>query len=114
MTSYNLINGIHTANDRNLLTDILRKEWGYKGAVVTDWYVTADMMRNPSGKYQAASAAGCVKAGNDLIMPGRKEDFEDILNALKNENSLCSISRENLVDCAVHILHMILNLTEEK
>ena len=114
MTSYNLINGIHTANDRNLLTDILRKEWGYNGAVVTDWYVTADMMRNPSGKYQAASAAGCVKAGNDLIMPGRKEDFEDILNALKNENSLCSISRENLVDCAVHILHMILNLTEEK
>lgn len=114
MTSYNLINGIHTANDRKLLTDILRKEWGYKGVVMTDWYATADMMRNPLGKYPAALAAGCVKAGNDLIMPGRKEDFEDIQRALKNENSLYSISRENLMDCAVRVLSMILKLTQKK
>ena len=40
MTSYNLINGVHAANNRELLKDILRTEWGFRGAVVTDWGTT--------------------------------------------------------------------------
>lgn len=37
MTSYNLLNGLHTANHKELLTDILRSEWGFDGLVMTDW-----------------------------------------------------------------------------
>ena len=40
MTSYNLLNGIHTANDAVLLTGIVRDEWGFDGLVMTDWGTT--------------------------------------------------------------------------
>ena len=69
MTSYNLLNGEHTCNSRTLLAQVLRKEWGFAGIVMSDWRVTSSMRKN-AGKYSCASAAGCVKAGNDIIMPG--------------------------------------------
>ena len=75
MSSYNKINGVHSANNRELLTGILRDEWGFEGMVMTDWTTT--------WYGDGCSASGCVKAGNDLVMPGRAEDIEDISNALK-------------------------------
>jgi beta-glucosidase len=71
MTSYNKINGWYTSESKNLITDILRTEWGFKGMVVTDWY---------GGKDAVAQMA----AGNDLIEPGSKSKTRDIVNAVKN------------------------------
>lgn len=81
MSSYNLLGGIHTANRRDLLTDILRGEWGFKGFVMTDWNTTTTK-QDPNGAHGPASDALCIKAGNDLIMPGGEVDVKGILAAL--------------------------------
>lgn len=113
MTSYNLVNGEHACNSKDLLTYVLRNEWGYKGVVMTDWYVTTEMMKNPSSKYPAASAAGCVKAGNNLTMSGLPSDKEDIMNALKDASHRYRLSTGELQACAKAVLHSILRLGEE-
>ena len=67
MTSYNLINGEHACNSKDIQTYTLRDEWGFAGVVMTDWLVTGGM--GTSGeKWPCASAAGNVKAGNDITM----------------------------------------------
>ena len=68
MTSYNLVNGIHTSERRDLLEDILRAEFGYQGIVMTDWIIS--VMTGRGNKYPAPNAAGIAAAGNDLTMPG--------------------------------------------
>ena len=109
MTSYNLINGEHACNRRNLLTDILRNEWGFEGMVMTDWLVTGGM--GPSGeKWPCASAAGNVKAGNDVTMPGIPSDKRDIMDALKNPEHPYAIRRNDLLVCAKRVLKEILAL----
>lgn len=57
MTAYNLVNGVYVSDDRRLLTDVVRSEWGFDGLIVTDWGGVND---------RAASVA----AGADLEMPG--------------------------------------------
>ena len=76
MTSYNLINGVHAANNYDLCTSVVRNEWGYKGVIMTDWTTTD----SPDGK---CSASGCMHAGNDLVMPGAPEDHQNIRDALE-------------------------------
>ena len=100
MTSYNLVNGIHSANHRELLTDILRCEWGFKGLVMTDWGTTED---KPGFKYGASDAALCVKAGNDLTMPGSQADVDAIVNAVGKELTLSELQA-----CARRILELVL------
>lgn len=94
MSSYNLLNGIHTANRHDLLTDILRKEWGFGGIVMTDWGTTEGTFN--TGKHGPADAALCVLAGNDLVMPGTENDVEQILRGLAEGK----ISRADLELCA--------------
>lgn len=88
MTSYNLINGIHTANDYELIQNILRKEFGFKGLVMSDWLTTTAFPGDDLKKYPISSSALCIKAGNDLIMPGTKEDIEGILTGLRDKHEL--------------------------
>lgn len=107
MTSYNLLNGEHTANKKELLTEILRDEWKFDGMVMTDWFTSTALMNVPGNKYANASAAGCVKAGNNLIMPGMSTDIADIKEALEDEQHPYAITRDDLINCAIPVLKCI-------
>lgn len=111
MTSYNLINGRHTANSKDLLTYIARDEWGFEGIVMTDWGTTGSIEMNPgmTFKYGCSSAAGCVKAGNELTMPGSQPDIDDILNALDNPNHEYTLTIGDLQTCTKRILTVVMN-----
>ena len=91
MSSYNKINGHRASENKEMLTGILREEWGYQGMVTTDWWTRGEHYKE-------------TKAGNDIKMgcgyPGR------LLEAL--EKGL--ISREEMYVCAKRILEMILKL----
>ena len=82
MTSYNLLNGTHTSERRDLIEEILRCEFGYKGVVMTDWIIAA--MNMGKKKYPAPNAAKIAAAGNDLTMPGGKGDLKAMLKGLKD------------------------------
>lgn len=91
MSSYNLVNGKMTSERRDLLTTILRDEWGYKGIVMTDWGGGRDPIRRPHPGNVGLSAfngipdrAANMYAGNDLIEPGGEDDIEDIEKAVKS------------------------------
>ncbi|MEA1303701.1 glycoside hydrolase family 3 N-terminal domain-containing protein [Actinomyces oris] len=81
MTSYNLINGVHTSESAQLLEVILRREWGFDGLVMTDWVV--DGMTRSDMKHPRATAAATIKAGGELFMPGGETDRQDLLAALE-------------------------------
>ena len=109
MTSYNLINGVHSANNYDMLQNIARDEWGFEGLVMTDWYTSQDTtemgMVSPSGKYSHSSSVQCIKAGNDLQMPGCQQNMDDIVEAV-NEGK--EITKADLQRCAKHILSVAL------
>ena len=102
MTSYNLINGFHAANNKELLTDVLRCEWGFKGLVMTDWGTT-DPAEQPF-KYGCSDPALCVRAGNDLTMPGSQRDVDRVLEALSKKE----ITLAQLQACAFRVLAAVL------
>ncbi|MEE8817073.1 MAG: glycoside hydrolase family 3 N-terminal domain-containing protein [Lachnospiraceae bacterium] len=91
MTSYNLINGHRASENRELLTGILRREWGYEGLVMTDWWNDAEQYKE-------------VKAGCDLKMP--RGYVDRLLTAL--EKGL--VTRSQMELAAKHILQFIINL----
>ncbi len=98
MTSYNLINGIHAANNYDLITKAARDEWGFKGLVMTDWTTTG---------IGGSSPVECMKAGNDLIMPGSHEDIELIRRALKGSGKE-KLELKEVKKCVVHLVNIIL------
>lgn len=110
MSSYNLINGTHTANSKELLTDILRKEWGFKGTVVTDWGTTKNGMRAGWGGKSRSFPGVCMSSGNDLIMPGNPKDREEIADALESG----TLSMAELRKCARNIIKLLIRLDIEK
>lgn len=71
MSSYNYFNGRYTSESEDLLTAVLRDEWGYKGTVMTDWFGGAD-------------GAAQVAAGNDMLQPGRQGQYNDIVDGVNN------------------------------
>lgn len=73
MASYNKLNGLHATENKWLLTDVLRNEWGYDGVVISDWCATNNRVES-------------LKAGLDLDMPGSRGFFNEELNkALENK-----------------------------
>ncbi len=112
MTSYNLINGTHTANSYDLLTAIARDEWGFAGIIMTDWGTTGSIEMNPGEafKYGASSAAGCIKAGNDLTMPGSQKDVDEIVKSVgaAEGDVACPITLGELQACAKRMLDIIM------
>lgn len=112
MTSYNLINGTHSANSRDLITAVARDEWGFAGVVMTDWLTTCSMgeLFRASQKYGKSSAARCIYAGNDLIMPGSTEDVEEILDSYygRKEEVKGVVTLRNLQECALHVVNAVI------
>lgn len=95
MTSYNLINGIHTSNSKDLCTTVVRDEWDFQGIIMTDWTTTLPEGGSISWK--------CAKAGNDLIMPGLREDIDNIQSALVSGE----LTRGDMKACVKRILRVI-------
>ena len=71
MTSYNYINGIYTSESKELVTTILRDEWGYEGTVMTDWFGGKD-------------GAKQMWAGNDMLQPGKVEQYDSIVAGVES------------------------------
>ena len=92
MSSYNRVNGKYVCNTEELLTNVLRDEWNFKGLVMSDWNAT-----------DQCSYAEAIHAGNDLIMPGTKEVAKTLYNDLKAGK----LDRAALNRSAVRVLEMI-------
>ncbi len=91
MSSYNKVNGVYTSESRDLLTTILRNEWGFKGFVMSDWFGGTD-------------AVAQENAGNNLLMPGGLTQIQSIMSAVQHD----SISAKQLDENVTQILNIIL------
>ena len=101
MSSYNLINGVHAANSRDLCTVAAREEWGFKGVIMSDWNTTVPEDGSIPWK--------CAAAGNDIIMPGNRRDDADIRRAYERGE----LSEKQIRECAGRILALVKKLNEE-
>ena len=113
MTSYNKVNSVWAHYHYELVTDILRGEWGYQGNVMTDWW----MQYAPSPEFPRLSGNGYrVRAGVDLLMPGsrsfldkRRRPDGTLLATYKKPDG---ITLGEMQASAKHILLCILNIKE--
>jgi beta-glucosidase len=100
MTSYNLINGVHAANSYDLCTMAARSEWGFAGVIMTDWTTTL--------QDETCTAAGCIRAGNDLVMPGAPLDHEN----LRRELAEGTLDERQLRRCVSRLVRVILQSSQ--
>lgn len=91
MSSYNKVNGTYTSESKYLLTDVLRKEWGFEGLVMSDWF---------GGQHAPAQ----ISAGNDLLEPGTKRQWK----ALTKAQAAGTLSNEDIDTSVKRILKLIL------
>ena len=95
MSAYNLINGTYANENEHLLVDILRKEWGYDGLVVTDWGGNNDGVLS-------------LKCGNQLEMPGTPDRPEEVIKAIENGE----LDESVLDDCLDKLLETVFDTME--
>ena len=108
MTSYNAVNGHWAASNYDLVTTILRKEWGYEGLVMTDWWAAMnDCVKG--GNASIRYTASMIRSGNDVYMVVDNDGAEqncyedDIAESLSNG----TLTRGELQQMARHILDFI-------
>ncbi len=98
MCSYPKVSGVHASDHKQLLTDILRDEWGFDGLVVTDWGAMNDRIEG-------------FRAGCDLNMPGGSDYMErEVLEAVKAG----TLSEEAVDICARRVLELVIRASERK
>ena len=107
MTSYNLLNGVHTSESRDLIENVLRCDFGYQGMVMTDWVIAG--MEDRSSVHRGAVSNEIVASGNDIVMPGSRKDDENIRKALAEGR----LSRAQLEANASRLLMIARKLTAE-
>ncbi|MDE6998414.1 MAG: fibronectin type III-like domain-contianing protein [Oscillospiraceae bacterium] len=83
MTSYNLLNGVHTSQRRDIIDDVLRSEFGFQGIVMTDWIAGGSFL-SKSSRYPAPHAGLVAAAGGDLFMPGCRKDLMECMGLLRS------------------------------
>jgi beta-glucosidase len=91
MSSYNLINGTYASQSRDLLTTILREEWGFKGFVMSDWFGGNNVVDQ-------------LNAGNDVLMPGMVNQVKAIIDAVEKG----SVSKQQLDTNVERVLNIVL------
>ncbi len=96
MTSYNLINGVHAANCYDTCTCAARQEWGFDGVIMTDWTTTEHG--------EDCTASGCIRAGNDLVMPGQFSDHDN----MRMELEAGTLKEDDLRKCVTRLVRIIL------
>jgi beta-glucosidase len=99
MSSYNLINGVYTSARKDLLTTVLRNEWGYKGLVMTDWFGGYDGFGGTNSPFSPKSVSDVtaqLSAGNDLLMPGLPSQKQAILDNMKSGKLTAAAVNTNL------------------
>lgn len=101
MSSYNLLNGVHAANSRDLCTVLAREEWGFEGVIMSDWNTTVPADGSIPWK--------CAAAGNDIIMPGNIRDDENIRQAYMRGE----LTEETIRECAGRIIALVDKICEE-
>lgn len=105
MTSYNLVNGVHSANSGDLCNVVARQEWGFNGLIMSDWNTTVPE--------DGTIAWKCAAAGNDVIMPGSRKDEADLRAAYERGD----LSAETIRSSAARVIALsraLLPVSEEK
>ena len=108
MNSYNLVNGSHTS-ERGDLINVVRKEWGWKGLIVTDWIVAGNSSK--TAFWRVERAAETAAAGTNAFMPGSSANYKDILNARKGKNPAVTFSRKQAETGAAYVIDTVWKLT---
>lgn len=108
MSSYNLLNGVHTSESEALNKNILRDEWGFTGLIMTDWVISTGLISAKGSVYPAPTGDGMAKGGTSIIMPGSNREFKQMMEALKTGK----LSRNALEQNAAYVYNMIEELTK--
>jgi beta-glucosidase len=99
MSSYNLLNGTYTSQRKDLLTTVLRDEWGFKGLVMTDWFGGYDGFGGPNSPFSpngVSNVTAQLSAGNDLLMPGMPAQKKAILDNMKSGKLTAAVINADL------------------
>lgn len=105
MTTYGSVNGLWTAGNPQLNTDVLRGEWGFDGIVMTDWW--AEINNAPGDKPSREKFAAMVLAQNDIYMV--TSDTTQVMGDLEAVLASGRLERRHLVRCAANICHFLMN-----
>jgi beta-glucosidase len=104
MSSYNFLNGIYTSARKDLLTTVLRDEWGFKGLVMTDWFGGYNGFKSIMAKDAVSDVVNQLKAGNDLLMPGLPAQKNAIVENIKS----AKLSKEEININLKRVLELVM------